>query len=60
MELQLQYTIATMNKISGKPYRYEPIDTKWAKEHPQCAQLLMNAGWFTFFEKIIGYNVEVS
>ena len=60
MELQFQYTIVTMKMMNGKPHTFEPIDTQWAKEHPQCAQLLMNIGWFTFFERITRYNVEVS
>ena len=33
---------------------------QWAEEHLKCAQLLKDAGWFIFFEKITRYNVEVS
>ena len=49
-----------MKKLSGKPHRFEPTDMKWDKEHPKCVQLLKDAGWFNFFEKITGYNVEAS
>ena len=48
-----------MQKMSGKPHRFEPLDMQWDEEHLKCAQLLKNAGWFVFFEKITGYNVEV-
>ena len=54
------HTVVTMKKMSSKSHRFEPVDTQWAKEHPQCARMLMNVGWFTFFKKITGYNVEVS
>ena len=53
-------TTMTINKTSGRPHRFEPLDTQWDVEHPKCAELLRNAGWFVFFEKITWVNVEVS
>ena len=57
--LLFQFIIATMKKTSCKPHRFEPLDMQWDEEHLKCAQLLKNVGWFIFFEKITGYNVEV-
>ena len=46
--------------MSGKLHRFEPINTQCDEEHPQCINMLMDAGWFSFFENIRGYNVEVT
>ena len=51
--------IAQMKK-SGKTNRYEPTGTSWENNFPDCAALFKRAGWFTFFERIIGFNPEVS
>ena len=45
---------------SGNINRFEPTDTSWATNFPECAALFRMAGWFSFFEKIIGFNPEVS
>ena len=45
---------------SGKINRFDPIDTSWAMKFPQCAALFREAGWFSFFKRITGFNVEVS
>ena len=47
-------------KKSGKINRFDPTDTSWATKFPKCAALFRGAGWFSFFEKIIGFNLEVS
>ena len=45
---------------SGKINRFKPIDTSWATKFPECAELFRAAGWFGFFERITGFNAEVS
>ena len=45
---------------SGRINRYEPTDTSWAIKFPECAELFRTLGWFNFFEKITGFNPEVS
>ena len=52
--------VNNMKKMSGKSHKFEPVNTRWAEEHRQCAQMLKDAGWFVFFDKLKGYNVEVS
>ena len=47
-------------KKSGKTNRYEPTDTSWENNFLECAALFKRAGWFNFFEKIIGFNPKVS
>ena len=47
-------------KKSGKTNMYEPTDTSWENDFPECAALFKRAGWFNFFEKITGFNTEVS
>ena len=49
-----------MKKMRDKLHVFEPVDIQWAEEHPKCAHMLKYAGWFTFFENIIGYNIEFS
>ena len=41
---------------SGRINRYEPTDTSWAIKFPECATLFRTTGWFSFFEKITGFN----
>ena len=55
---KLRYSI-DMNK-SGNINRFDPIDTSWATNFPECATLFRMAGWFSFFEKITDFNPEVS
>ena len=45
---------------SGRINRHEPTDTSWAIKFPECATLFRTTGWFSFFEKITGFNPEVS
>ena len=33
---------------------------KWEEELPECIKIFMNTSWYLFFERIIGFNVEVS
>ena len=44
----------------GKTNRYEPIDTIWGKYFSNCAALFQRDGWFNYFERINGFNPEVS
>ena len=45
---------------SGKTNKFEPTNRSWATNFPKCAALFRMAGWFSFFEKITGFNPEVS
>ena len=47
-------------KKGGKTNRYEPTDTIWENNFPNCATLFQRVGWFNFFERIKGFNPEVS
>ena len=45
---------------SGNINGFEPIDTSWAIKFTECVGLFKTTGWFIFFEKIFGFNLEVS
>ena len=45
---------------SGKINKFEPVDISWATKFPKCAELFRAAGWFGIFERITGFNAEVS
>ena len=47
-------------KRSGKTNRDEPSDMSWVQDFPNCARLFLEVGWLSFFEKIDGYQTEVS
>ena len=47
-------------KKGGKLCRLEPVNTKRAEDFLDCAELFRRPSWFSFFEKIIGYNMEVT
>ena len=47
-------------KKSGKKNRGEPKDTSGAEEFPKCVAIFEGAGWFEFFQKIDGFNLELS
>ena len=47
-------------KKSGKTNIFEPIDTSWENDFPECATLFKKVGWFSFFERMTGFNPEVS
>ena len=36
------------------------MDTSWVEEFPECASLFQRAGWFDFFQRINGFNLELS
>ena len=36
------------------------MDTNWAEEFPECATIFQRAGWFYFFQRINGFNLELS
>ena len=42
----------TNMKKSGKTNIFEPTDTSWENDFPECATLFKRAGWFSFFERI--------
>ena len=45
-------------KKSGKTNRFEPTVTSWANDFLECVALFKRVGWFSFFEKITGFNPE--
>ena len=47
-------------KKSGKTNRYEPTDTSCTNDFLECVALFKRECWFNFFEKITGFNLEVS
>ena len=47
-------------KKGGKKNRYEPTDTIWENDFPNCAALFQKNGLFNFFERIKCFNPEVS
>ena len=36
------------------------MDTSWAKKFLDCATIFQRAGWFDFFQRINGFNLELS
>ena len=36
------------------------MDTSWVEEFPECAAIFQTTGWFDFFQKINGFNLELS
>ena len=49
-----------MKRTSGKIFRLEPKNVKWAEEFPRCAEMMRNTRWFSLCEKIRGHNLEVT
>ena len=47
-------------KKDKKTNRVEPANTSWTSIFPDCATMFQRAGWFYFFERIKGFNSEVS
>ena len=47
-------------KKGGKANRVEPMDTSWEERFPDCAVIFQRAGWFDFFQRINGFNLELS
>lgn len=48
-----------MKREGGKPYRFEHVNMVWDEKLPHCAKMIIEAGSYSFFEKIQGYDVEV-
>ena len=44
----------------GLIWRLELDNTQWIMQFPRSAQLMRNAGWFPFCERLQGYNVQVT
>ena len=49
-----------MKKGNGKICGIETTNVKWDEDFPKCANMIKNAGWFSFFERISGHNLEVT
>ena len=47
-------------KKSSKTNRVEPMDTSWAESFPDYAMIFQRDGWFDFFQRINGFNLELS
>ena len=47
-------------KKSGKTNRVEPMDTSWEENFLDCAMIFQRAGWFDLFQRINGFNLELS
>ena len=52
--------MVVMKRLSGKICRLEPVNVKWDEEFSRCAEIMRNAGWFSFCEKLKGHNLEVT
>ena len=47
-------------KPGGLICRLEPDNTQWIMQFPRLAQLMRNASWFPFCERLQGYNMQVT
>ena len=47
-------------KKSAKLFRFEPVNMKWAEEILECTKHFNDECWYSFFERIMGYNIEVA
>ena len=52
--------IMVKRRPGGLICRLEPDNTQWIMQFPRSAQLMRNAGWFPFCEKLQGYNIQVT
>ena len=52
--------ILVKRRPGGLICRLEPDNTQWIMQFPRSAQLMRNAGWFSFCEKLQGYNTQVT
>ena len=52
--------IVVRRKPRGLICRLEPNNTEWIMKFPRSAQLMKNAGWFSFCEKLQGYHSQVT
>ena len=46
--------IMVKRRPGGLICRLEPGNTQWILQFPRLAQLMRNAGWFSFYEKLQG------
>ena len=52
--------ILVKRRPGGMICRLEPDNTQWILQFPRSAQLMRNAGWFSFCEKLQGYHKQVT
>ena len=52
--------IVVKRRPGGLICRLEPDNTQWILQFPRSAQLMRDAGWFYFFEKLQGYHTQVT
>ena len=52
--------ILVKRRPGGLICRLEPDNTQWIMQFPRSAQLMRNAGWFSFCEKLQGYNTQAT
>ena len=52
--------IMVRRKLGGMICKLEPNNTEWIMNFPRSAQLMKNAGWFAFCEKLQGYHSQVT
>ena len=52
--------IMVRRKLGGLICRLEPNNIEWIMKFPRSAQLMKNAGWFAFCEKLQGYHSQVT
>ena len=51
----------TKNKNpSGFLCRLEPDNLQWVHEFPRFAKMMRDVGWFPFYERLKGHNVQVT
>ena len=52
--------ILVKRRPRGLICRLEPDNTQWIMQFLRLAQLMRNAGWFSFCENSQGYNTQVT
>ena len=52
--------ILVKRRLGGLICRMEQDNTQWIMQFPRSAQLMRNVGWFSFYEKLQGYNTQVT
>ena len=54
----IQVTFQRRDEEKWENNRFEPKDTSWANDFPECVALFKRVGLFSFSENIIGFNIE--
>ena len=54
----IQFRFQCRDEEKWETNRFEPMDTSWANDFPECVALFKRVVWFSFFENIIGFNLE--